>query len=92
MIVSPHGERQANLFLVVRASNTLRLGFGLGSAGRRNAARMAMMAMTTRSSIRVKPLRDPKLFLKIMITVARWSMDAGPRPTCSCEFRDIRLA
>src|SRR5439155_15186214 len=39
------------------------LAFARDSAGRRSAAKMAMMAITTNNSIKVKPLFDPLLTL-----------------------------
>src|SRR5437867_5311313 len=47
--------------------------FALANAGNNSAARMAMMAMTTRSSIRVKP-RSDLVWNPIFIEVVRCSL------------------
>ena len=55
VVLSPDPEGDADLFEVADAIDALRLALGRASPGRIIAARMAMMAITTSSSIRVKP-------------------------------------
>jgi len=57
LVIGVHHPSQTNLPTVTHAGNGLRLDFALDSAGNNMAARMAMMAMTTNNSTKVKPTR-----------------------------------
>src|SRR5881394_579397 len=59
-------ERPICFWSLVQAMRAAR-ALALARAGRSSAARMAMMAITTSSSIKVKPRRPGKEFLKFMI-------------------------
>jgi len=50
-----HDAGQHELLLVIEAGNALRLSWALASAGSNMAANTAMIAITTNSSINVKP-------------------------------------
>src|ERR1039457_4277702 len=56
VIIRIHGEGQSNLFEIAAAPGGLAFFLALASAGSNMAARMAIMAMTTSSSISVNAL------------------------------------
>src|SRR5687767_13037282 len=55
----------------------------LASAGRRRLARMAMMAMTTRSSIKVKPRSERR----VLTDSSNHNPRTGARAECPCALR-----
>ncbi len=74
VVVTPHGERQRDLAVVADAVGGQALAFARASAGSSSAARMAMIAMTTSSSIRVKAEENPaSAGLEVSGTVAHES-------------------
>src|SRR5437899_6511272 len=56
-------QHNPNCFILLRHAMPWALVFALASAGKSKPARMAMMAITTRSSMRVNPLNQ-EFFLK----------------------------
>ena len=64
-VIRIQGKGHADLFQIGNAGSPLRLPFGRASAGRSNADKTATIAMTTRSSIKVKAAcRFPPASLK----------------------------
>jgi hypothetical protein len=54
VIIGAHPPGQVQLFQVVQADDALSLGFGFADRRKEHAGQIAMMAMTTSSSISVK--------------------------------------
>lgn len=56
-IMAVHLQRKANLPHIIQARDPHGLRFGFGESGKQHAARIAIMAITSSSSMSVKPGR-----------------------------------